>query len=243
MVHGARLRQRRAGRSRRRADAQAVVRPSVHRAQPRSGDRACRKAEGDRAGAGLQSVLLQFRLGGERHPGQARLVSQQRARPAAEEENRQPHEGLSRRYRGRRVVDRAAGQPPRFRPAAAGLLACRLSASLPVRAERRERGGLRDPARRRTRRAHRRGGSRHRRRLHRRAGDGRRRRDRAAKDLFREDHAGLPQVRRVHDQRRGDLRLRPARHDIRLREARISLRNRSRSPRRCRRAICRLPAS
>ena len=61
-------------------------------------------------------------------------------------------------------------------------------------------------------------------------------------DYFRKDHAGVRQARRVHDQRRGDLRLRPARHHVRLREARLHARTRSRSPRRCRRPICRSPA-
>ena len=41
-------------------------------------DRARRKAQGDRAGADLQGVLLQFRLRGERHPDEARLVHEQR---------------------------------------------------------------------------------------------------------------------------------------------------------------------
>ncbi len=58
--------------------------------QPRSGDRACREAQGDRAGADLKGVLLQFRIGSERHPGQARLVSQQCARPAEQEKDHQP---------------------------------------------------------------------------------------------------------------------------------------------------------
>ena len=107
LVHRARLRQRGIGRGRRRADAQALLRTSVHRPQPRSGDRACRKAQRDRAGADLEGVLLQFRLGGKRHPDQARVVSQQRARPAAEEKDRQPHQGLSRRHRRRRLADRA----------------------------------------------------------------------------------------------------------------------------------------
>ena len=66
-------------------------------------------------------------------------------------------EGLSRRYGGRSVADRAAGQPSRFRPAAAGLSARRLSAPLSLRASRRERGGVRQPACRRTRRADRQG--------------------------------------------------------------------------------------
>ena len=144
VVHGARLRQRGTGRSRRGADAQALLRASVHRAEPRSGDRACGETQGDRAGADLKGVLLQFRIGSERHPGQARLVSQQRARPAEEKEDHQPHQGLSRRHHRRGIADRAPGQSSRFRPAAAGLSAHRLPASLPLRARRRERRGFCD---------------------------------------------------------------------------------------------------
>ena len=58
--------------------------------KPRSGDRACREAQGDRAGADLEGVLLQFRLGGERQPDEARLVHEQCARPAGQEEDHQP---------------------------------------------------------------------------------------------------------------------------------------------------------
>ena len=83
VVHGARLRQRGAGRGGSDADAQAFLRAPVHRQEPRSGDRARREAERDRAGADLESVLLQFGIGGERHPDQARLVHEQCARPAA----------------------------------------------------------------------------------------------------------------------------------------------------------------
>ena len=90
-----------------------------------------------------------------------------------------------------RLAHRASRQPSRFRPAAAGLSARRLPASLPLRAGRRERGGIRHAARRRARSADRQGRPRHRRGVHRRAGDGRGRRDRAAADLFREDHAGV----------------------------------------------------
>ena len=134
VVHGARLRQRGIGRDRGRADAQAFVRASVHRQEPRSGDRACRETQGDRAGADLEGILLQFRIGGERHPDQARLVPQQCARPAAQEEDRQPGQGLSRRHHRRGLADRAARQPSRLRSALAGISARRLSTSLPLRA-------------------------------------------------------------------------------------------------------------
>ena len=127
VVHRARLRQRGAGRGRGGADAQALLRPSVHRQEPRPGHRACGETERDRAGADLKGVLLQFRIGGQRHPGQAGLVSQQRARPAEQKENHQPREGLSRRHHRGGVADRAAGEPPRLRPAAAGLFARQLA--------------------------------------------------------------------------------------------------------------------
>ncbi len=106
----------------------------------------------------------------------------------------QPHEGLSRRHHRRGIADRASRQSSRFRSAAAGLSAHRLPASLPFRARRRERRGFCDAACRRTRCADRQGRPRHGRGLHRRAGDGRRRRDRAAENLFRENHAGLRQA-------------------------------------------------
>src|SRR5881392_3772629 len=57
VVHGARLRQRRAGRSCGDADAQAPLRASLHRPEPRPGDRARREAEGDCAGPDFESVL------------------------------------------------------------------------------------------------------------------------------------------------------------------------------------------
>ena len=107
---------------------------------------------------------------------------------------------------------------------------------------RRERGRFRHAARRRTRRADRRGRTRHGGGVHRRAGDGRRRRDRAAAHLFRENPGGVREARRAADRRRGDLRLRPARQHVRLRDARLSAAHHCRSPRRCRRPICRSPA-
>ena len=60
-------------------------------------NRAGREAEGDRAGPDLEGVLLQFRLGGERQPDEARLVHEQRARPAEQEEDHQPRQ---RAYHG-----------------------------------------------------------------------------------------------------------------------------------------------
>src|SRR5215831_17351556 len=64
-------------------------------------------------------------------------------------------------------------------------------------------------------------GARHGRGLRRRARDGGGWRDRAAKNLFREDRARVRGARRLHDLRRGDLRLRAARPQFRLRGARL----------------------
>jgi len=98
-VHGARLRQTRSwSRPRRRKMRKLSFAHLFTGKEPRPGDRAGRKAQGDRAGADLQGCSSAIRLGGERHAGQARLVSQQRARPADQEEDRQPDQGLSRRH-------------------------------------------------------------------------------------------------------------------------------------------------
>ena len=48
-------------------------------------------------------------LGGQRQPGQARLVLQQRPRPPEEEEDHRPHQGLSRRHHRLRQPHRPAG--------------------------------------------------------------------------------------------------------------------------------------
>ena len=58
-------------------------------------------------------------------------------------------EGLSRRHHRRRLADRTARQSSRLRPAAAGLSAHELPASLPLRASGRERGRFRHAACRR----------------------------------------------------------------------------------------------
>ena len=115
----------------------------------------------------------------------------------------------------------------------AGHPAHELPASLSLRAGRRERGGVRDAARRRTRGA-----------------------DRQAKGpdtvaafiaepvmgaggvivppktYFEKIMAVCAKHDVLHDRRRGDLRLRPARHDVRLRDARLPAARRCRSPRR-----------
>ena len=112
-----RLRQRRAGRGGAGADGEAALLPPLRRPQPRAGGRARREDQGARArpdGAGLLPVE---RVGGERHPGQVRLVLQQRPRPPGEEEDHQPGQGLPRRHHRRRLADRPAEQPPRLRPA------------------------------------------------------------------------------------------------------------------------------
>ena len=186
VVHGARLGQRRARRHRGGADAQARLRASVRRQEPRRRDRAGREAQGDRAGPDLEGVLLQFRFGSKRHPDQARLVHEQCARPPAQEEDHQPPQGLSRRHHRRGVAHRTAGQPDRLRRPDRQHPAHRLPASLPLRAGGRERGGVRDAARRRARRADPARGTGHGRGFLRRAGDGGGRRDRSARDLFRQ---------------------------------------------------------
>ena len=98
-------------------------------------------------------VLQQFRLGGQRHRGQDGLVLQQRAGPAAQEEDHRAHAGLSRRHRRVGEPHRAGRQPPRFRPADRQHAPRRLPASLPLRRAGRERGGLRRPPRREPRRS------------------------------------------------------------------------------------------
>ena len=165
-------------------------------------------------------------------PGQARLVHEQRARPAEKEEDHQPSQGLSRRDRRGGLAHGAAQQSPGFRSADRRHFARRLSAPLPLRAgraraKRSSRGGWRTNSKRLIC-----------------AEDP----DTVAafiaepvmgaggvivppKAYFAGDHEGLPEVRRVHDLGRGDLRLRPARNNVRLHGAWVSSRTRSRSPR------------
>ena len=83
--------------------------------------------------------------GSEANDTQVKLVwylNNARGRPQQEEDH-QPRQGLSRRHRRRRLAHRASRQSSRLRPSAAGLSARRLPASLPLRAGRRERGGVR----------------------------------------------------------------------------------------------------
>ena len=87
VVHGARLRQRRAGRGRARADAAPLLLAPVRRPQPRAGHRAGREDQGHVAGPDLQGVLHQLGLGGQRHADQDRLVLQQRDGAPEEEED------------------------------------------------------------------------------------------------------------------------------------------------------------
>ena len=90
LVLRARLRQRRARRGGAAADGEAALLPPLLRQEPRAGGGARREDQGAGAGADGAGLLPDQRLGGERHPGEARLVLQQRARPAGEEEDRQP---------------------------------------------------------------------------------------------------------------------------------------------------------
>ncbi len=82
---------------------------------------------------------------------QADLVFQQRARPAAEEEDRLPPARLSRRHHRLGQPDRPAGVPSRFRSAAADDAPCVVPQSLALRPARRKRRGVLDAPRRRTR--------------------------------------------------------------------------------------------
>ena len=241
VVHGARLRQRRTGRGRRCADAQAVVRASVHR---RSHDPAIELAEKLKEIAPVPISKVFFcNSGSEANDTQIKLVwylNNARGRPKKKKIISRV-QGLSRRHHRGGVADRAAGQSSRLRSSAAGLSARRLSASLSLRAAKARARRNSHAARRRARSADRQARAGYGRGLHRRAGDGRGRRDRAAENLFREDHGGVRQARCVRDQRRGDLRLRPARHACSAARSSASGRRRFRSPRRCRRPICRSP--
>ena len=107
VVHGARLRQRGAGRSRGGADAQALLRASVHRPEPRSGDRARRKAQGDRAGADLKVFFCNS--GSEANDTQMKLVwymNNALGRPKKKKIISRI-KGLSRRHHRRRLAHRA----------------------------------------------------------------------------------------------------------------------------------------
>ena len=133
------------------------------------------------AGADVEGVLHQLRLGGQRHRRQDGLVLQQRARPAAEEEDHRPHQGLSRRHRG-------GGEPDRPARSSTAISTCRSPTSCTPTARTTTASASRARARSSSPRRmadelealiqSRRAG--HGRRLHRRAGDGRRRRDHAA---------------------------------------------------------------
>ena len=102
-------------------DAQAAVLPRVHRQVARTADRPVRDADPARAGADEQGVLRQLGLRGERQRHQDDLVFQQRGRAAGQEEDHRPAEGLSRHHPRLGLADRHPAQPPRIRPAAAGL--------------------------------------------------------------------------------------------------------------------------
>ncbi len=186
MVRGARLQRGAPRPGGGAADAEAPLLSRLHQQDAREGGRARRAARCNDAGEDVEGVLQQFRLGGERHRDQARLVLQQRAWAPRQEEDYQPHQGLSRRHRRDGEPHRPRAQSPRFRPADREHPSRRLPASLPLCRAGRERGGLRYASRRVARRANPARGSGDGRGLHRRAGDGRGRRDRAAAELFRE---------------------------------------------------------
>ena len=207
VVRRARFRQRASGAGRGQPDAQAAILPRLHRQVARADDRPGGDADRPRAGADEQGVLRQLRLRGQRLRHQDGLVPEQRARPAAEEEDHRPAEGLSRHHHRVGVADRAAGEPSQLRRAAAGLPPHHDAAFLPRRAARRVRGRVRHALRRRTGEADPRRGAGHGRRDVGRTDHGRRRRDPAARGLFPEDPGGAAQIRRAAGRRRGDLRL------------------------------------
>ena len=184
VVRRPRLRRRGDDRGRNRAAAHPALLPSVRRQGHGTVDRARREAQGDRAGPDLESVLHLVGIGGQRHPGEVRLVHEQRARPAEKEEDHLAHQGLSRRDDHGGLADRAALQSHRLGPAGRPRAAYRLPALLPLRQGRRERGRFPGAHRAVAARPHRARGARHHRRLHRRAGDGRRRRHHPAGRLL-----------------------------------------------------------
>ena len=75
---------------RRRADAAPALLSRLRQQIARAGRAAGGAAHRDDAGADVEGVLQQFGLRGQRHRGQDRLVLQQRARPAAQEEDHRP---------------------------------------------------------------------------------------------------------------------------------------------------------
>ena len=201
LVCRARLQRGAPGPGRGRAAAQASMLPQLRAQEPAAHDRVGGQAARDRAGTHVQGVLRQLGLRGERHHDQDGLVLQQRARPARKEEDHQPHQGLSRGYRGDREPDRPALQPPRLRPADREHPAHLVPTPLPLRAAGRERGGLRDPLRQRARTVDPGRGTGDDRRLHRRAGHGRGRRDHAAPDLLGQNPGGAQEIRRAAGRR------------------------------------------
>ena len=208
LVYGARLRRGSADRRRHPADAQDRLHLQLRPKVAPFGHRPFGEADRDRAGAHVEGLLQQLRLRGQRHRDQADLVLQQRHRPAREEEDHQPRQGLSRHHHRRRQPHRSALQPHGLRSADQEHPAHRLSAPLSLRPRGRERGGLRHPPGGRVGADDPRRRARDRRRLHRRAGHGRRRRYRSAQDLLGKYSAGSQEVRHSADRRRGDLRFR-----------------------------------
>ncbi len=233
VVHLAWLRQPRIDRGGHPADGAAVLHPYLRRQEPRAGNRRRREAEGNRADSGLEGVLHLVGVGGQRQPDQARVVLQQCARPAAEEEDHQPHPRLSRRHH-------RLGEPHRACRTITATSTCRSTGCCIPRARTTTASARPARARRISPPASppiwmqliQKEGAGHRRRLHRRAGDGRWRRHRAAEGLLREDPGGARQIRHPVHRRRSDLRLWPHRQHVRLADVRHRSPTRSRSPRR-----------
>ena len=220
LVRQRRVRQAGAGRGDRAPDRAPLLLPRLL-VDGHGGARAAGRARARlHARAHVEGVLRVERLGRQRHPGEARLVLQQRARPTREEEARLAGPRVPRRDGALRRAH-GPGQPPRGirppapdDPARAGappaLGGDRGNVGRRVRAVPRGRPRAADPPRR----------PRHRRGLHRRAAPGGRRRARPSPGLLPRDPGGASPPRRPADRRRGGLRLRTPRLLVRERALR-----------------------
>ena len=214
MVHGAGFRRRTADQGRRDRDEEASLLSRLRPQNRRRDDRACRKADLNRAGSHVQGVVCQFGIGGQRSRDQVDLVLQQRARAAGKEEDHLPQQGLSRDHRRHRQPDGAGSDPQGFRSAHRPVPAYGLPPLLPERRRRRVGGGIRHPVRGKPGKTDSRRRPGHDRRVFRRTGHGRGRGHRAAGNLFPEGPGRSQAIRRAVPCRRGHLRLRPDRQHV-----------------------------
>ena len=148
VVHGARLRQRRAGRDGARADVAALLLAPVRRPQPRAGHRAGREDQGAWRPCPTSKVFF-TNSGSEANDTQIKIAwyYNNALRPAEEEEDHLPPTRLPRHHRRHRQPVGPGRVPRRLRPADGARAAHRLPALRQVRRARRERGGVREPAR------------------------------------------------------------------------------------------------